>query len=458
VTPVATLEHALSAAIAELSADRSLTVLDLAAAGSVAFQIRLDSLGVPRVQESPAAGIGSVEAGSGTFILAEADPEVPLADAILARYGPHVRAAIRVRSGADIRSALADVIAGSAIRQDYELLLARADPADSRIRLSAARLFQVGARQGAVAELTVRSECTDESGTVFAVVAREGRTPRLLSADSVRLVPGRHRTRAELVQPGVVRFTEPVGVTADQRTLTELMAAVPRSLNAVGRAHLICAVEITGLAARVAARLYRIEKLIEAMRRQMSAHDQLKVGIIGYGAHRFQHRRDDDRVVVTDWLSKPEDAAKSLGKLGAAKPGRDPAAQVEDMLAEVVRQFELDRESRLQALVIFGDRPPYPANLTDLISACPHHRDWEELLATLEKRGCRLAAIRDKPSAPGAGAWHRLGGSRPVFPLDTFDPDQVGRQIGFIVPSLLHIPFPLPDAEPRTDPLMAEIR
>ena len=132
------------------------------------------------------------------------------------------------------------------------------------------------------------------------------------------------------------------------------MDAIPSSLNTSGRAHLICAVEITGLASRVAARLYQVERFIKEIQLQLPATDQLKVGLVAFGAHRAKTRGTDDRVVVTGWTSDPEDVAKSLGKLGAATADDDRAAQIEDALAEIERRLCDDHEYRLTSVVIFG--------------------------------------------------------------------------------------------------------
>jgi hypothetical protein len=342
---------------------------------------------------------------------------------------------------------LRDVIANSPIRQRYELVLGRADPGRNRILLSSAELFPPGAKRGTTADLTVLNACTDECGTILAVVARgngDSRTPRLLSADSIRLEPGPQRILAELVYPGQVRFIEPADAIPDHRSLPELMAAIPSTLNTAGRAHLVCAVDVTGLASRVAERLYQVEKFMLEIRRHLPAAGRLSVGLVAFGAHRAKNRGIDDRVVVTDWTSDPNDAARSLGKLGAAPPDEDRAAQVEDALAEIERRLHAGHEYRLTSVVIFGDGQPYPARATETMRACPRGYDWESTLAALKRQGCRIAVVRDNPSGPGAAAWRRLG-SGTVFSADGFEAEAVSRDVGLLVPTLEHMPFPLAD-------------
>jgi hypothetical protein len=289
--------------------------------------------------------------------------------------------------------------------------------------------------------LTVRTACTDESGTVLAVVARNGPTFDLISVDSVRLAPGSHDIRARLLGPGKIQIVEPGDAVMDTRALPELIAAVPRSLNLAGPARLICAVETTGPASRVAARLYQVEKFIGVIDSQFPEPGSLKIGLVGYGAHRFEKGQDDDRVVVA-WDSAQRDAITSLGQFGAAKPSENRAAQVEDALAEIERRLDTERNARSTALIIFGDGQPYPAQGSDTIPACPKGHDWYSLVSALRTRGCKPAVVRDNPSAHGSKTWLRLG-SGTVYPLDKFDADLIGRRLGLLVPSLEHMPFPL---------------
>ncbi|GAA4326066.1 hypothetical protein GCM10023178_38580 [Actinomadura luteofluorescens] len=77
-----------------------------------------------------------------------------------------------VLDGEDAAALIADVVAALPIPHAYGLLVARADPADGRVRLSSEPLFPEGARRGASAELSVRSE--EENRLVFAVVTLFG--------------------------------------------------------------------------------------------------------------------------------------------------------------------------------------------------------------------------------------------------------------------------------------------
>lgn len=440
-----TLEQKFATAVASLSRDLRLTIVNMTGIDTSVYQVRLDALDVPRVLLATAQDLGSLDIADDMPLVICAASGTELPEPIQSLVHDKPQLLIQVSRGTNVRATLRRVIADSPIRQRYELVLGRADPVRNRILLSSAELFPPGAKRGAVAELTVRSVCTDELGTVLAVVAREDRdnqTPQLLSTSSIRLNPGPQRILAELVHPGQVRFIEPADATPDHRSLSELIAAIPSSLNATGRTHLICAVDVTGLASRVAARLYQVEKFMMEIRRYFPPTGQLRVGLVAFGAHRPKNRGIDDRIVVTDWTSDLDDAAKSLGKLGAAPPDEDRVAQVEDALAEIERRLHAGHEGRLTSVVIFGDGQPYPARATETMRACPRGYDWEGTLGALKRQGCRIAAVRDNPSGPGAGVWRRLG-SGTVFSTDGFEAGAVNRDVGLIVPVLEHMPFPL---------------
>ncbi|WP_433360646.1 hypothetical protein [Streptosporangium sp. CA-115845] len=354
-------------------------------------------------------------------------------------------APVWTEAGMDVGELVAEAGAGSPIRRSYGLLVARADPHTGQIKLASKRLFPIGARRGDIAEVTVRSEAADGRAVVFAVVAWNDSTPTLLLAESAHLRPGPYRVKARLRLPGAVDFLSPPGLTRDPRSVAELMAAIPRSFDPVEQAHFICAVEVAGPAARVAARLDCAEKVIKAIHRQFPQPGRLRIGLLAYGGHRFDRGGRSDRVIVTDWLAAPEDALKSLGWLGTAELGYPRAAQLEDMLAEVVRRLETAPRPQRAALLVIGDRPPHPPGPDGEAVPCPHRHDWQRLLGALELQpDITLAAIRDQPGSPGGAAWARLGATA-LKSLDTVDADALGAQIGLAVPALRRIPIPLID-------------
>lgn len=140
-----------------------------------------------------------------------------------------------------------------------------------------------------------------------------------------------------------------------------------------------------------------------------------------------------------------ESALRSLGWLGAADIGYRDAAQVEDMLAEVVQRLSTMDESRPTALLVFGDRPPHPAQAGDGLLPCPLGHDWQQSLNSIKLRSdVVVVAIRDDLAAPGTAAWAHLGATM-LLALNSVDKDALGRRIGFVVPSLRDIPIPIID-------------
>ena len=234
------LWQAISAAVAEASASRPVTVLDLAAAGPVAFQIRFDEIGIPSIGRSRPMTWESVDSGasvqvpSGDLIIANSAPTMlPVSTALDRLRAARPDALAWEVPGTSVGELLIEAIDGSPIRQDYELLVARADPSANRVWLTSELLFAAGARRGDVATLNVRCEQDGDRRTVLAVVARDGPTPYLLSAGQVSLTPGRQRIHVELLGPGAARFLEPEGVATYRGSLPDLIATIPESLNSV---------------------------------------------------------------------------------------------------------------------------------------------------------------------------------------------------------------------------------
>lgn len=448
------LGQALASAVGEVSPDRPLSILELAVRGLTVFQIGVDDAGVTHLSQGvsrtwdDSGSSPSVPIPSGPLIIVTSTPDASAVMVALDRLRSARPDALSwvVSPQTDLRQLLSKTLAESPIRQGYELLVARTDRTANTIRLSSLPLFTTGARRGDVAETTVWCESADSGRTSFVVLARNSSTPRLLWAGSVPLQSGRHTVRAELLGPGIVRFVQPVGVTADPHSLGQILDAVPKSLNSVKQGRIICAVEVSGSPPRVATRLYQAGKIIRKLYEHIPEAGQLKVGIIGYGAHRFEGTRRDDRVVVAKWMSTPSEALDSLGWLGVSPHDDSRAAQIEDMLAEVVHRLGSMQESQPTALVILGNKPPYPSHVDSAIPPCPAGYNWQKLLGDLEQRpDVTIAAIRDDLSSPGVVAWASLG-STILLSLDSVEEYELGRRIRLIASSAQHIPIPIADS------------
>jgi hypothetical protein len=440
---------ALAMAIDRLSADQPLTVLEFGADGPVRYRVSLDRAGIPHVRRSPVEQHSQHRESSlpetvGRLVLVSSVPDPESASRAFAHWrAERPDASAWVVPGANVRQLLAEAIADSPIQQSYGLMVVHAGSGEGRLRLASKPLFVKGERRGAVAGLTVRNECADGQGTVFAVVAWEGNSPSLLSADSVPLPPGLYHVRAELRRPGEVRFIEPANVSSDPRSLSELLATIPPSLNPVQDAHLVCAIEVAGPAAQAAARVYAAEKIIKTIYGALPESSRLRVGLLVYGGHRFSSRRADNRVIVAEWLASPPDALESLGRLGACDLGNPYAAQVEDMLAAVTHQLGPKPQPHRTVLLVLGERPPHPPAIGGAVPPCPRRLNWNNLLAGLEQRpDITIAAIRDQSSGPGTTAWTRIG-SAALQSLDSLDVGALAVHVGLVAPSLRHMPIPV---------------
>ncbi|MEO3797126.1 hypothetical protein ABGB14_43585 [Nonomuraea sp. B10E15] len=444
------MREAFRTAVATLGAGESITLVGLTAGEALSIVITLDGAGVPQPSEQLITGMPgelSLPEPTGRLYVVNTAPDAPGAVAIFDRLRTaHPDARCWDQEGLDVRGLARDAIADSPVRLSHGLLVARADPRTGQIMLALRELFPEGARRGAVAEVRVRSEAADDHGTVLAVVAWDGSAPALLSMQVAHVPPGPHLVRVRLRRPGSVLFLSPEQVTRDNRSVAELMAAIPRSYEPVQQhVHLVCAIEIAGPAARVAARLDCAEKLVKAAHRGFPRPGALSVGLMGYGAHHPTRRRRGDRVIVTDWLADPEEALKSLGWFGAAESGHPRAVQLEDMLAEVVARLDAGPRPRRTTLLVIGERPPHPPGPGGDVAPCPHGHDWQRLLSRLERQqDVTLAAIRDQPGSPGGAVWARLG-TAALKPLATVDAEALCAQIGLSSLKRPKIPVPLID-------------
>ena len=450
------LRQELAAALASASASLSATVLDLTDSGVVTFHIGVHKTGTPDIHKVHRANWESVNSGgslpvpSGTLIIVRS-ADTPSASAALGRLRaarPDVPTWDLPGIGISVGDLLAEAVRDSPIRLDHELIAVQVDESGNRIRLTSTLLFPAGAKRGDETSLNVRASAGGRP-MVLAVVARDGSTPHLLKADEVLLESGSHEIRAVLLGPGQVQFWAPPtsahAATPFGGNLSDLIATVPETLNSVERAHLICAVEISGSASRVAARLYLAERLIKSLCQQLPQKEQLVVSVIGYGAHRFTSETPDNRVLIGTWMRSPGEALRSLGWMGAADLGYPHAAQVEDMLVEVLERLPPEDGSRPIALLILGDRPPHPPSASGGLLPCPLGHDWQQSMDSLASRtDVFVGAIRDDLSAPGTTAWADLGAAKLQTP-DSVDAYKLWQDADLVVLSPRNIPFPIID-------------
>ncbi|WP_067181843.1 hypothetical protein [Microtetraspora niveoalba] len=463
---------AVAQALASLGDTGHLSLVEVAADGVTAFRIHRDANGCPRGRSWSAtwtdlAGERGWDAdpdGIREAVLRAARVSPPTAEVILAAAspgGPRAEQALDwlraahpgaqvLRAGAPIAALVREVMVDDPLTRSYELVVMLADPGTDRLRLTSRRLFPIGARPGARTRVAVRCEPGGAYGTAFAVVTWQGPEPRLLSVQSAPIPPGRYEVTAELVRPGRVRFTGLPELSPDPRDWDRLVAALPDRLpGGTGPAHLVCAVEVCGTDDLVAERLSRARQVINRSAGELGG--PLRVSLVAYAAHSYDGSAREFPVRAMTWQADAGEALDALGELeeqGAIARGypyHPHAAQLEDMLALVVRRLDWDDPTPVVLLTV-GGRSPHPPR-TDLsgVLPCPHRHDWRRPLAALEQRpGTVLGAICDQAGDRAHPAWHRLGAAA-LAHLEAVDVHGLAADLGLVAPSPGHLPFPLLD-------------
>lgn len=338
----------------------------------------------------------------------------------------------------------------------YELVLLRRRES-GRLELTAQQLFLPEARRGDTRPFTVRCEASDENGTAFAVVTRDAAFSfELLFLASGRIPPGTYNVTATLLRPGRVRFDGlPARLREDSRNWLDILAALPDSLEVIGPAHLIIAIELCGTAETLRARLDRASQLIGQVR--SGADGLVAFSLVTYAAHSQERRTIDEPVTAHAWT---ETAAGPLDSRLSALRARDPAtsrypdaAPVECMLAEVTRRLRAPEAAAAgrPVLVTIGDRPPFPHRIDPStgILPCPKRQDWRVLLRGLadDYAGMAFGVIRDvadddPPASPAADIWRQLGTDARAG-LDTFDARRFAVDLGLLSARTQNLPLPL---------------
>jgi hypothetical protein len=467
------LRKALTEAVADLTHGRRLTVVELAAAGIVTWEVRRDPADVPRGRTWPLAPwpatydeggpadraiirAGRLSSGDDDITIVVSTFADPAMGAAALRGLRRARPDIQHFScpTAQVNGLLREVIADDPLTRFYELVTL-SETRSGRLELGCALLFPIGAQRGATAQLTLRCENSDDLGTTFAVVAAspDERLFNLAMVRSAKAPPGVYRLTAELRRPGLVRFHGlPTAPVRDERAWSELVAAVPdRLVPPPAAAHLICAVEISGPAGRperVVERISRASQVISTAAE--GRRGGLRVSVLSFGPHAFERNALHGPVDFLCWNDAPEtalDRLPSLAALGALTGGYPHAAQIECALTRVADRLDEGFPGVRTALVTIGGRPPFPARTDPSeILPCPGRNDWAAALARLRgDHGVAMAAICDTLPASDR-IWHELGGGSPA-PLDTVSPQQLCRSLG-LAPSVVQcVPFPFVEPE-----------
>ncbi|MDN3351449.1 hypothetical protein [Actinomadura sp. DC4] len=453
------LRKALTESVTDLAGARRLSVADVGVDGITVFELHRDELGTTRGRGRRALRWATDEALSADSVQRAArgapDSTVALVCSHSASHTERAMEWLRTAHPAaqaftctdlEVDVLLREIVEQEPLHQAYDLVVLKQNTGTGRLELGCEPLFSIGARRGETAVLTVRCAPSDDRGTAFAVVTWGGRGPRPLSIDVAKLVPGGYEITAELERPGRVRLTGLPGLARDTRDWADIAALVPPELSPpAGPAHLICAAETNGTETVVGERLGRIRQVIDAVSAESPEH--LQVSLLAYGAHSYDWSVPDEPVQVVCWADSPASALKSLTRL-EGRPVTDEgyrhAAQLEDMLAEVVQRLDRARGTGDTALLVLGDRPAHPprAHPSEILP-CPHRHDWESSLRRLRARGVRLGAVCGRPAHR---SWHHLGDGAPAD-LDAVDVRRLTADLGLTMPPSGRAPFPLSVAQ-----------
>ncbi len=472
--------------IARLTEDSALMIVEFHAAKITYWRIRPDSSGVPGVRyksrtwdslqisndfnedalaESMRPGDGTALVMARTGARIPGSPEDRDADRAfdIARAAfPHARAFYSVSCIEDLLDeAIGRVPLPASVW--YELVVLRRTPS-GRLEVTSQQLFLPEERPGATRTFAVRCEPSDESGTVFAVAARnEAFEFQLLTMKSARIPTGAYTVTATLRRPGVVSFTGlPVKLRDDARNWLDVVAAVPDRLDVVGPAHAIVAIEACGLPDDFDTRIERARQLVEDIRR--GTDGLVRLSLVSYAAHLHQRRTLDPQVRVLAWAEPdPHVVDQRLDWLrdrGPVDSGRARAAQIECMLEVVARRLRAPEAALAgrPVLVTIGGRQSFPHRIDPAtrIFPCPRQQDWRALLLGMKQNhpGLALAAIRDGAAGfedpfaddPADEVWRQLG-TDSYARAAVFDPRRLAVDVGLRSPTMQYLPFPLAISE-----------
>jgi hypothetical protein len=457
------LVRALTESVTALGEHNALAIARLSPAGLVIWGVRRDQNGTPRSHSSQQVSwsslsndgvlaedkldqvIASADSGSRWVIVCSALGKLQVTEA-LGRLRT-VRPEADVFHCSDpLRELIREAIAQAPLTQRYELVVLRRT-SSGRLALGGFLLFPPGARQGDRQPVTILCEPSDHNGTALAVVAcRHVREFQLVSLSSVKLEPRSYSVVAELLRPGLVRFNGLPELLEEHRSWPELVASVPPRLPSPQAAHLICAVETSGLPSQVRERLSRIEQLIRRV--ADSGQRRLRVSLISYGPHSVDRAVPEEPLAIQAWAASSDAALTALGRLrdhGAAPVGYSRAAQIECVLTEVANR--LTGQHGRPVLVTAGARPAFPSKVDPRseIIPCPKPRpsDWRRALRRLhEHQGIAFGAIHDYGAEDEM--WGQLGQDS-FARIDVVSISDFAADLGLLSLASQYVPFPLVD-------------
>jgi ribosomal protein S16 len=448
------VRRVLARLVADLVPGQLLPLAELTADAATRWEVTRDSDGVARAGSWEPVPWEQAQQHLERVVNPEGHPGLTLVS-----VAPSTRAPLR--STEPLADALAAVLAADPLTVSYELAVLRETPA-GWLEPATVPLFWPGNSSGERTPLSIRIERSDEGGTAFVVLARDGDAvyTRVCQQSAV-IRPGIYQVTAELVRPGKVRFTGlPAALSADRRDWNNLTAAIPPRLGRAAPAHLVIAVESSGPPEQVRERFGRAEQLVRAIVGQQSAGQpggKALFSLVIYGPHRVHVSDPETPVRWIEWAASGAKALEQVRRLAdrpADPVGYPRAAQIECMLAAVNERLGRPAVDEIRpVLVTIGARPAFPdrGNLSRIIPC--RTTKWEAELYRLHQHyDIAFGAIRDRreesgDAAPGEDAWHGIGADAFAW-LDEVDVRRFAQDLRLLPPPNPPVPLPLDPGAP----------
>jgi hypothetical protein len=332
----------------------------------------------------------------------------------------------------------------------YGVVVASVDPVSGAVRPETRLLFQPGDGPGAEASVTLRRFPGDRDPATLAVaVDGSGPDSQVVSVYSVpQPEQPTYRVSAVLEAAGRIRFTQPRGITPDERPWPDLLAAMPKQVDVrPGPLDLVCAIELAGSKEQVDRRRDLVRALLERLDGEYPDAESLRVGLLGCTDHVFSPGEERRRVVRREPLGPVPDALAALGGFRGAEIRYRDAAPIEDMLHEAHRMLAADRAAGRagRLLLVAGRRPHPPALGAGLVQPCPFRCDWAALIRQLAQAAVAVVAVADEmPGRAARNAFWAQAGRAGVHALTETNARRVGEDLGVFVRHSHRIAVPLP--------------
>jgi hypothetical protein len=321
------------------------------------------------------------------------------------------------------------LLAATALRTAYSLVVADVDPSTREVRLRAHELFPAGRRGGDTRPVGVdviapgaRSE-----PVVVAVVAASDRAATTwppISVHQLDCAAGSHQSlQIDLLAPGRLQVTSGgirIPVSNDVNLYHRAVTGTPREYESAAPLDVIMAVELAGAPERVSRRLDLIEQSIARIHREHLNPSQNRYGVVGYVDH------SEDRyvpVIHPAWPLDRETVIEELQRLRripVRRSDRLRVAPLEDALEWISHHVRWQPGAK-RNLVMFGARPPYPSRMESIERpGCPGGLNWRMLSNALRtQQAVRCVSVWDQPewfrpinadrdSLTADDAWHSL--------------------------------------------------